>query len=42
MLVHAGIPIWQAAGQLGMSPQMLEERYGHHNPDFQQEAALVR
>ena len=31
--------MWQAAGWLGMTVEMLEDRYGHHHPDFQDEAA---
>jgi integrase len=34
-----GADLWQAAGFLGMTVQMLEDRYGHHHPDFQREAA---
>lgn len=30
---------WQAAGWLGMTLEQLEESYGHHHPDFQEEAA---
>lgn len=31
--------LWAAAGWLGMTMEMLEETYGHHHPDFQDEAA---
>jgi integrase len=31
--------MWQAAGMLGMTVEMLQERYGHHHPDFQRDAA---
>ncbi len=34
-----GVDLWQAAGFLGMTVEMLEQRYGHHHPDFQQQAA---
>jgi integrase len=34
-----GADLWQAAGFLGMTPEMLQERYGHHHPDFQADAA---
>ena len=34
-----GADLWQAAGFLGMTVQMLEDRYGHHHPDFQRQAA---
>jgi integrase len=31
-LMQAGVPIWEAAGFLGMSPNMIERIYGHHHP----------
>jgi integrase len=31
-LMQRGVPIWQAAGYLGMSAQMIERTYGHHHP----------
>jgi integrase len=34
-----GADLWQTAGFLGMTVEMLEERYGHHHPDFQADAA---
>jgi integrase len=34
-----GADLWQAAGFLGMTVEMLQDRYGHHHPDFQREAA---
>ena len=37
--MQQGSDIWQAAGYLGMSPQVLERVYGHHHPDFQQDVA---
>jgi integrase len=40
-LMQAGIPVWEAAGQLGMSPQVLEETYGHWSLDFGKRAAEV-
>ena len=40
-LLQAGIPIWEAAGHLGMSPETLARVYGHHSPDFQKNAAEV-
>jgi integrase len=40
-LMQRGVPIWQAAGHLGMSPQTLVRVYGHHSPDWQQQAAEV-
>jgi len=38
-LMQAGIEIWQAAGFLGMSAEMVERTYGHHHPAFQKQAA---
>jgi hypothetical protein len=38
-LMQKGTDMWQAAGWLGMTVEMLEDRYGHHHPDFQDEAA---
>jgi len=34
-LMQLGIDMWEAAGYLGMSINMLEEVYGHHHPDHQ-------
>jgi integrase len=34
-----GADLWQAAGFLGMTPEMLQARYGHHHPDFQRDVA---
>ena len=34
-----GADLWQAAGFFGMTVEMLQERYGHHHPDFQRDAA---
>lgn len=38
-LMQAGVEIWQAAGFLGMTAEMLEKTYGHHSPSYQQQAA---
>jgi integrase len=38
-LMQRGVPIWQAAGYLGMSTQVLEHTYGHHHPDYMRSAA---
>ncbi len=38
-LMQLGVPIWQAAGYLGMSVQTLERTYGHHHPDYMRGAA---
>lgn len=32
-LMQRGVPIWQAAGFLGMSEKTLRDTYGHHHPD---------
>jgi site-specific recombinase XerD len=34
-----GTDLWQAAGALAMTPQQLQDGYGHHHPDFQEQAA---
>jgi integrase len=38
-LMQRGVDIWQAAGFLGMSVETLERTYGHHHPDYMQQAA---
>jgi integrase len=38
-LMQRGVPIWQAAGFLGMSAEVLERTYGHHHPDYLKDAA---
>jgi integrase len=38
-LMQKGTDPWQAAGWLGMTLDQLQENYGHHHPDFQEEAA---
>jgi integrase len=38
-LMQRGLPIWQAAGYLGMSAAMIERTYGHHHPDYMRAAA---
>jgi len=40
-LMQAGIDLWEAAGSLGMSVNMLTKTYGKHSPDFQSRAAEV-
>ena len=40
-LMQAGVPIFEAAGYLGMTPEMLTKVYGHHHPDFQTSAATA-
>lgn len=37
-LMQNGTDVWQAAGYLGMSPEMVEKTYGHHHPDYMAEA----
>jgi hypothetical protein len=36
--MQSGVPIWQAAGFLGMTTETLERVYGHHHPDFLNQA----
>lgn len=36
--MQAGVPIWEAAGYLGMTEQTLREVYGHHHPDHMGQA----
>ena len=31
--MQRGMPIWEAAGFLGMSPEVLQDTYGHHHSD---------
>jgi integrase len=38
-LMQRGVPIWDAAGFLGMTRETLERVYGHHHPDFLRSAA---
>ena len=38
-LMQAGVDMWEAAGWLGMTVEQLEANYGHHHPEFQEEAA---
>ena len=38
-LMQQGVPIWETAGFLGMSPEMVEKTYGHHHADFLSSAA---
>jgi integrase len=41
-LMQSGtVSVWEAAGQLGMSPTILEQVYGHWSPDFGKRAAEV-
>jgi hypothetical protein len=36
-----GVPIWEVVGFLGMSPEVLQETYGHHHPDYLRGAAAA-
>lgn len=38
-LMQQGVGLWEAAGYLGMSEQVLKDTYGHHHPDFLRNAA---
>jgi integrase len=38
-LMQHGVPMWEAAGFLGMSRETLEQVYGHHHPDHLKSAA---
>jgi integrase len=38
-LVSKGVPIWDVAGFLGTSPEMIQKHYGHFAPDYQDRAA---
>jgi len=38
-LMQRRCDLWEAAGFLGMTPEMLRDVYGHHHPDFQKEVA---
>ncbi len=37
-LMQQGVNLWDAAGFLGMTVQQLEQAYGHHHLDYQEEA----
>jgi hypothetical protein len=39
--MQAGVDVWEAAGALGMTVDMLTRTYGHHHPDWQKQAAEV-
>jgi integrase len=38
-LMQARVDLWEESGFLGMSVKTLEQKYGHHHPDWQQDAA---
>jgi integrase len=37
-LMQRGVNLWAAAGFLGMTVQQLEQGYGHHHPEYQEQA----
>jgi hypothetical protein len=39
--MQSGVPIWEAVGFLGVSPEVLKDTYGHHHPDYLQGAAAA-
>jgi hypothetical protein len=39
--MQRGGPVWEAAGFLGTSPEVLQDTYGHHHPDCLQGAATA-
>jgi len=40
-LMQGGVDLWHAAGFLGMTVQQLEAGYGHHHPDYQEQAVAA-
>lgn len=40
-MAQKGVPLWEAAGFLGMTVKTLEKVYAHHSPDFQERAANI-
>ena len=40
-MMQAEVPIWEAAGFLGMTTRTLERVYGHHAPEHQERAANI-
>jgi integrase len=40
-LAQRGVPVWEAAGYLGMTAQTFEATYGHHHPDHQAQAVAA-
>jgi integrase len=41
LLMQRGVPLWEAAGYLKMTPETLQRVYGHHHPDFLRGAAAA-
>ena len=40
-MAQAGVPLFEAAGFLGMTVKTLENTYAHHHPDWQERAANI-
>jgi integrase len=40
-LAQRGVPVWEAAGYLGMTAETFERVYGHHHPDHQAQAVAA-
>ena len=40
-VMQRGVPILEAAGFLGTSPEVLQDTYGHHHPDYMKGAAAA-
>lgn len=40
-LAQRGVPIWEAAGYLGMTTETFDRVYGHHHPDHQAQAVAA-
>jgi integrase len=40
-LMQQGVDMWEAAGHLGMSVEMLTRQYGKHHPSYQEKASEV-
>jgi integrase len=40
-MAHTGVPLFDAAGFLGMTTKTLESVYAHHHPDWQEHAANI-
>jgi hypothetical protein len=39
--MQRGLSIWEAAGFLGMSSEVLQDTYGYHHPDYLQGPAAA-
>lgn len=38
--MQLGVSTWESAGLLGMSEKTLRDVYGHHHPDYLQQAPV--